>query len=338
MDVIFYFVVSMLIATILCYLIFLVKDNFQSNDIRKEIQALNNVGTAAQKQQEQTVIGYQKKIADFTSLFKNHEFASNVFAFMQAQTMPNIWFKQFSLDEKGGTVQLAGESDNMDAFSRQVATFEKNKYVQSVGSLNSSLGDSARIQFNMSLALNQSIFGYISNPASIAQVVSPSEQPVIDQSQAAIPASLPEEAVQQSSAAPNTQGLITSFHLLLNPVIIGTVDETNFTVALEVPFGTDVKNLPTAIVASTGATVSPSSNTSQDFTSPVTYTVTAQDGTTQAYLVKVTAASPPKIAVKANQSGIGGTLLIIFAIIIIIATGGTVIFVRRRMQNQKAKF
>ena len=68
---------------------------------------------------------------------------------------------------------------------------------------------------------------------------------------------------------------------------MGTVDETNYTVTLNVPYGTDVKNLTPSIVISPSATVLPASNVSQDFTNPVTYIVTAQDGSVQNYIVKV---------------------------------------------------
>ena len=95
MDVIFYFVISLLVATILCYLIFLTKNILQKEDIKTETK-LQTVGTET-KNKKKDVITYRKKIADFSRLFKNHEFASNVFAFMQRQTMPNIWFKQFPL-------------------------------------------------------------------------------------------------------------------------------------------------------------------------------------------------------------------------------------------------
>ena len=78
------------------------------------------------------------------------------------QTMPNVWFKQFSLDEKNNAVQLSGESDDMDAFSRQVAVFENNKYVKSIGTLSSSLGESARVEFNVNLVLDPNIFNYLS--------------------------------------------------------------------------------------------------------------------------------------------------------------------------------
>ncbi len=70
----------------------------------------------------------------------------------------------------------------------------------------------------------------------------------------------------------------------------GTVNEGAKTIALTVPYATDVTALvPT--ITHTGASVSPSSGTAQDFTNPVTYSVTAADSSTQAYVVTVTAAA-----------------------------------------------
>ena len=73
----------------------------------------------------------------------------------------------------------------------------------------------------------------------------------------------------------------------------GTIDETTHTVAVTVPYGTDVTKLAPVITVSSGATVSPASGATQDFTKPVVYTVTAQNGGKQAYTVTVTEASAP---------------------------------------------
>jgi len=75
----------------------------------------------------------------------------------------------------------------------------------------------------------------------------------------------------------------------LDPDVIGVIDEGAKTIALTVPFGTVVTALVPTIVY-TGASVSPASGTAQDFTSPVDYTVTAEDTTTAVYTVTVTVA------------------------------------------------
>ncbi len=77
----------------------------------------------------------------------------------------------------------------------------------------------------------------------------------------------------------------------LTPAVSATIDNTNYTVTATVPKGTDLTKLTPTITVSDNATVVPASGTQQDFTNPVTYTVTAQDGSTQQYTVTVKAAS-----------------------------------------------
>jgi hypothetical protein len=96
-DVIFYFVIALLTATIICYLVFLVKNIFQRRDIAEAEYKLTTVGTADQLTQEQKVILYKAKIKDFGNLIQNHEFASNIFYLMQDNTQPKVWFSQFNL-------------------------------------------------------------------------------------------------------------------------------------------------------------------------------------------------------------------------------------------------
>ncbi len=75
-----------------------------------------------------------------------------------------------------------------------------------------------------------------------------------------------------------------------------TIDETNHSIVVEVPFGTDVSALVAVFSLSSGATAKVNGNmqtsgtSSNNFTNSVTYSVTAQDGTTtQDWQVSVTA-------------------------------------------------
>ncbi|WP_199271494.1 hypothetical protein [Cellulophaga sp. L1A9] len=75
---------------------------------------------------------------------------------------------------------------------------------------------------------------------------------------------------------------ITSF--IVNGVV-GTINGTTIDVVL--PEGTDVTALTPEIIH-TGASITPESETSQDFSNPVIYTVTAQNQTIQEYTVALT--------------------------------------------------
>ncbi len=89
-----------------------------------------------------------------------------------------------------------------------------------------------------------------------------------------------------SGPAQSSDKLITSFVFSnLNPPVGGTITANAITVT--VGSNTDVTNLVPTIVISPEATVSPASGAAQNFSSPVTYTVTAEDGSTANYTVTV---------------------------------------------------
>ncbi|MFA7315478.1 MAG: immunoglobulin-like domain-containing protein [Candidatus Paceibacterota bacterium] len=72
-----------------------------------------------------------------------------------------------------------------------------------------------------------------------------------------------------------------------------SINESEHTIQVSVPFGTDVTTLTPTLSISSGATVSPASEAIQDFTNPVTYTVTAENGTTVSYVMTVTSLPAP---------------------------------------------
>lgn len=107
--------------------------------------------------------------------------------------------------------------------------------------------------------------------------------------------------------APSPAKAITAFNFNeVTPNVIGTINEVDKTISLAVPYGTNVTNLVPTIIH-TGASVSPNSGVAQDFTSPVTYTVTAEDDTTQTYTVTVTVAPAPGGGSGGSGSSGGGS-------------------------------
>ena len=110
--------------------------------------------------------------------------------------------------------------------------------------------------------------------------------------------------VTVSAAAPSSEKSITSFSFtqadnanLSTSEVDGVIDETGKTIALQVN-SSAFPNLIATFSISAGAKLKvndveqESGVTSNDFTNPVTYTVTAEDGTTENYTVTVSAAAP----------------------------------------------
>ena len=102
-----------------------------------------------------------------------------------------------------------------------------------------------------------------------------------------------------SFAAGSSEKNITNFVFTsLNPVVVGVIDNTS--IILDLPHGTDVTALAPTIITSAKATVNPKSGVAQNFTDPKTYTVTAEDGSTQDYTVTVFVLNsvPPSMSVE----------------------------------------
>lgn len=100
-------------------------------------------------------------------------------------------------------------------------------------------------------------------------------------------------AVQQSSEAEIISFTFNDFTPGLDANI------SNNSVSATVPFDADVTNLTPTIVISDNATIAPNTGAAQDFTNPVTYTVTAEDGTTNDFTVTITVAEAPGVNITA---------------------------------------
>jgi formylglycine-generating enzyme required for sulfatase activity len=96
---------------------------------------------------------------------------------------------------------------------------------------------------------------------------------------------------------PNNAKAITEFKFISQDAT-GIITETTHTIAITVPYGTDVTSL-TPTITHTGTSISPVSGETQNFTNPVTYTVTAADSSIQAYIVTVAIALNPAKAITA---------------------------------------
>ncbi len=97
----------------------------------------------------------------------------------------------------------------------------------------------------------------------------------------------------------SSQSSILSFSFATPPAT-GTITGTN--IAVSVPFGTDLTSLVPTISISEKATISPASGLARNFSSPVTYIVTAEDGITEtAYTVTVTVQDPKEVVISAFE-------------------------------------
>ena len=84
--------------------------------------------------------------------------------------------------------------------------------------------------------------------------------------------------------------------------VITTIDANNATIAVEMSWYQSITALSPAIIISSFAAISPASGVVQNFTTPVTYTVTAEDGSQKEYVVTVSLAPMPVVTLPYKQN------------------------------------
>lgn len=96
---------------------------------------------------------------------------------------------------------------------------------------------------------------------------------------------------------PSSAKEITGFTLAGVVAVIQDVDANNATITMTVPYGTNLSNIqPDNLTVSDAAVVSPDAGTARDFSSPIAYTVTAEDGSTKRYVVTVNVTPQSSVA------------------------------------------
>ena len=84
----------------------------------------------------------------------------------------------------------------------------------------------------------------------------------------------------ESNNTPNTAAEITAFSLP-NQTGNTVINAANANITLNMPLGTNLTSIvPANLAISSGATINPTATTARNFSTPITYTVTAQNGTT----------------------------------------------------------
>jgi hypothetical protein len=131
--------------------------------------------------------------------------------------------------------------------------------------------------------------------------------------------SQPSFVVKLMGSGSSTAKAFTSFGIQ-SPVETGVIDEANKAVTLNVPYGTTLTGLIATFASSgvkvmVGSAVQTSGQTANDFSSPITYTVVAQDGSTANYKVTVIVGTTAPLvstavvgSITATSASCGGTI------------------------------
>lgn len=161
LNIAFWVTVVLLVFAAFCYGVFWFKASLLSQALVKVNEQALLYGTQSEKAAEQNVLDTQKKLGDFAAILGNQKIASNVFAFIEKNTLPNVWYSTFNISAVSNELRLSGEADTMATLSQQFKLFEDSKdYVKAISVFNSQISSSGRISFLMNITVTPKIFEY----------------------------------------------------------------------------------------------------------------------------------------------------------------------------------
>lgn len=157
-TILFYFSIAVLIITIVVYFVlgnFLKKSSANLVALEDE---LKKGKTVEEKSLEDKVLGYQKKIDDFSKLIKDRQQTSEIFDFIQEFSHPKIWFYAVELDHNRNQVSIGGNVENFEILGQQFLIFKNSPLVKNISLVNVVIRSDGKIDFSLKLVFDPQIF------------------------------------------------------------------------------------------------------------------------------------------------------------------------------------
>lgn len=111
---------------------FVILKNNANNRIA-DIEAVLRAGeTVQQRNLQKSVLGYQRKIQDFTQLLSSRKDATPFLPLVDSRTHPSVFFKEASLDVLLSRIVLKGQTTDFRTLGEQLVSFEETKQVENM--------------------------------------------------------------------------------------------------------------------------------------------------------------------------------------------------------------
>ena len=153
-NIVLYSYLAIFLVLFLSYFIF---DHYQKK-LNQEFSDLEKslLRTPAEKELEEEIIGYQRKLKDFTSLLNYHRLPLNIFNFLEKVTHPKVWFSELDLNLTKNTIDLSGQADTSEVMAQQLLILRKEELIQNLNLSKLSRNKEGRLEFSLQVEILES--------------------------------------------------------------------------------------------------------------------------------------------------------------------------------------
>ena len=156
----FLFYSSLVLVIILgaCYFGMRIKNSSIKSQIEETKVNVSKIKIEGDKETERQVLGYQKKINDFSELFKEHKVVSSFLGFLRDSTHLKVSFSTLALNVETAQVILGGKTENFKTLGEQILYLRGSELIKGLDLSNLALGKEGDVNFDINLSLDPEIF------------------------------------------------------------------------------------------------------------------------------------------------------------------------------------
>jgi hypothetical protein len=95
-------------------------------------QKLTELTQTINLEDQERFVNFYSQLVNLKGVLENHPFASNVFQFLERNTIDSVYFNEANIKESGRFLSLKGFSVNIQSLTEQIAVLEQASEVESV--------------------------------------------------------------------------------------------------------------------------------------------------------------------------------------------------------------
>jgi len=155
LNFLFWFFLILLIVLVGFY--FFLENRISSFEQKREELEKEIAPSQNQRELEEKITSFSKKMSDFPKLLENHKITSNLFNFLKAICHPKVQFTSLRLDVGECQISLFGKTESFHTLGEQILILQKEKDIKGLEISNISFGQEGKVNFGLTFTFSKEL-------------------------------------------------------------------------------------------------------------------------------------------------------------------------------------
>lgn len=127
----------------------------KARELDKKIEAL---GAQVKQEDQQNFINFYSQLINLKKVLDRHIFASNVFGFLERNTLAAVYYTEADFSADGKSLGLVGRADSAETLVQQLSVFDQSPDLEGVILEQMTFGEKGGTVFSIKLVFGESFF------------------------------------------------------------------------------------------------------------------------------------------------------------------------------------